>query len=91
MKSDVNVETLFRSHRKDRMSQDQLKMLERAKEQLAATASVLESTVMDLVTSRLQFIDQWSPCSALDQVQKLHRELELFKEDLDKEVSEASV
>ena len=73
------------------MSQDKLKMLERAKEQLAASANVLESMVMDLVTSRLQFIDQWSPSSALDQVQKLHRELELFKEDLDKEVGEASV
>lgn len=66
-------------------------MLERAKEQLAATAGALESTMMDLVTSRLQFIDQWSPSSALDQVQKLHRELELFKEDLDKEVGEVSV
>ena len=73
------------------MSQDNLKMLKRAKEQLAATASVLESTVMDLVTSRLQFIDQWSPSSALDQVQKLHHQLEIFKEYLDKEVSEASV
>ena len=60
------------------MSQDTLKMLERAKEQLAATASGLETLVMDLVTSRLQFIDQLSPSAVLVQDQKLCLEIELL-------------
>ena len=71
------------------MSQDTLKMLERAKEQLAATASGLETLVMDLVTSRLQFIDQLSPSAVLVQDQKLCLEIELLKEDLDKEFNQA--
>ena len=73
------------------MSQDTSKMLERAQEQLAATASSLETLVMDLVTSRLQFIDQWSPSAVMEQDQRLHRELQIFKEDLDKVDGEASV
>ena len=73
------------------MSQDTSKMLERAQEQLAATASSLETLVMDLVTSRLQFIDQWSPSTVMEQDQRLHRELQIFKEDLDKVDGEASV
>ena len=72
------------------MSQDTSKMLERAQEQLAATASSLETLVMDLVTSRLQFIDQWSPSTVMEQDQRLHRELQIFKEDLDKVDGEAS-
>ena len=71
------------------MSQDTLKMLESAKEQLAATASGLETLVTDLVNSRLQFIDQLSPSALLVQDQKLRLELELLKEDLDKEFTEA--
>ena len=71
------------------MSQDTLKMLESAQEQLAATASGLETLVTDLVTSRLQFIDQLSPSAVLVQDQKLRLELELLKEDLDKEFTEA--
>ena len=71
------------------MSQDTLKMLENAQEQLAATASGLETLVTDLVTSRLQFIDQLSPSAVLVQDQKLRLELELLKEDLDKEFTEA--
>ena len=53
--------------------------------------------MMDLVTSRLQFIDQWyidpfeSPSTVMEQVQELHRELQIFKEDLDKVDGEASV
>ena len=73
------------------MSQDTSKMLERAQEQLAATASSLETLVKDLVTSRLQFIDQWSPSTVMEQDQRLHRELQIFKEDLDKVDGEASV
>ena len=73
------------------MSQDSLKMLERAKEQLAATASSLETLVMDLVTSRLQFMDQWSPSAVMEQDHRLNRDLQIFKEDLDKEEREASV
>ena len=73
------------------MSQDTSKMLERAQEQLAATAGSLETLVMDLVTSRLQFIDQWSPSTVMEQDQRLHRELQIFKEDLDKVDGEASV
>ena len=72
------------------MSQDTSKMLERAQEQLAATAGSLETLVMDLVTSRLQFIDQWSPSTVMEQDQRLHRELQIFKEDLDKVDGEAS-
>ena len=71
------------------MSQDTLKMLMSAQEQLAATASGLETLVTDLVTSRLQFIDQLSPSAVLVQDQKLRLELELLKEDLDKEFTEA--
>ena len=71
------------------MSQDTLKMLESAQEQLAATASGLETLVTDLVTSRLQFIDQLSPSAVLVQDQKLRLELELLKEDFDKEFTEA--
>ena len=71
------------------MSQDTLKMLMSAQEQLAATASGLETLVTDLVTSRLQFIDQSSTSAVLVQDQKLHLELELLKEDLDKEFTEA--
>ena len=71
------------------MSQDTLKMLENAQEQLAATASGLETLVTDLVTSRLQFIDQSSPSAVLVHDQKLHLELELLKEDLEKEFTEA--
>lgn len=73
------------------MSQDTLKMLETAQEQLAATASGLEALVTDLVTSRLQFIDHLSPSAVLVQDQKLRLELELLKEDLDKELTEAQV
>ena len=79
------------------MSQDTSKMLERAQEQLAAIASSLETLMMDLVTSRLQFIDQWfidpfeSPSTVMEQVQELHRELQIFKEDLDKVDGEASM
>lgn len=73
------------------MSQDTSKMLERAQEQLAAIASSLETLMMDLVTSRLQFIDQWSPSTVMEQDQRLHRELQIFKEDLDKVDGEASV
>ena len=72
------------------MSQDTSKMLERAQEQLAAIASSLETLMMDLVTSRLQFIDQWSPSTVMEQDQRLHRELQIFKEDLDKVDGEAS-
>ena len=63
-------------------------MLENAQEQLAATASGLETLVTDLVTSRLQFIDQLSPSAVLVQDQKLRLELELLKEDLEKEFTE---
>ena len=72
------------------MSQDTSKMLERAQEQVAAIASSLETLMMDLVTSRLQFIDQWSPSTVMEQDQRLHRELQIFKEDLDKVDGEAS-
>ena len=67
------------------MSQETLKMLEKAREQLAATASSLETLVMDLVTSRLQMIDNWSPSLVLGQEQRLHQELKLLKEDLGQE------
>ena len=67
------------------MSQETLKMLEKAIEQLAATASSLETLVMDLVSSRLQMMDNLSPSSVLEQDQRLHQELKLLKEDLDQE------
>ena len=67
------------------MSQETLKMLEKAREQLAATASSLESLVMDLVTSRLQMMDSWSPSLVLGQEQRLQQELQLLKEDLGQE------
>ena len=67
------------------MSQETLKMLEKAREQLAATASSLESLVMDLVTSRLQMMDSWSPSLVLGQEQRLQQELKLLKEDLGQE------
>ena len=67
------------------MSQETLKMLEKAREQLAATASSLETLVMDLVTARLQMIDNWSPSLVLGQEQRLHQELKLLKEDLGQE------
>ena len=38
------------------MSQETLKMLEKARERLAVTAGSLESLMMDLVTSRLQMM-----------------------------------
>ena len=73
------------------MSQETLKMLEKAREQLAATASSLESLVMDLVTSRLQMMDNVSPSLVLELDQRLHQELKLLKKDLDQEqVEEAS-
>ena len=67
------------------MSQETLKMLEKAREQLAATASSLESLVMDLVTSRLQMMDNVSPSLVLELDQRLHQELKLLKKDLDQE------
>ena len=67
------------------MSQETLKMLEKAREQLAATASFLESLVMDLVTSRLQMMDNVSPSLVLELDQRLHQELKLLKKDLDQE------
>ena len=72
------------------MSQETLKMLEKAREQLAATASSLETLVMDLVTSRLQMIDNLSPSSVLELDQRLHQELKLLKEDLVQEQVEES-
>ena len=72
------------------MSQETLKMLEKAIEQLAATASSLETLVMDLVSSRLQMMDNLSPSSVLEQDQRLHQELKLLKEDLDQEQVEDS-
>ena len=67
------------------MSQETLKMLEKAREQLAATASSLETLVMDLVTSRLQMMDNLAPSSVLRQELRLQQELKLLKEDLDQE------
>ena len=72
------------------MSQETLKMLEKAREQLAATASSLETLVMDLISSRLQMMDNWAPTSVLEQDQRLHHELKLLKEDLDQEQVEES-
>ena len=72
------------------MSQETLKMLEKAREQLAATASSLETLVMDLVTSRLQMMDNLSPSSVLELDQRLQQELKLLKEDLDQEQVEES-
>ena len=57
------------------MSQETLKMLEKAREQLAATASSLETLVMDLVTSRLRMMDNLSPSSVLELTQRLHTPL----------------
>ena len=67
------------------MSQETLKMLEKARDQLAATVSSLESLVMDLVTSRLQMMDNVSPSLVLELDQRLHQELKLLKKDLDQE------
>ena len=67
------------------MSQETLKMLEKARDQLAATASSLETLVMDLISSRLQMMDNWAPTSVLEQDQRLHHELKLLKEDLAQE------
>ena len=72
------------------MSQETLNMLEKAREQLAATASSLESLMMNLVTSRLQMMDNWALSSVLEQDQRLHHELKLLKEDLDQEQVEES-
>ena len=72
------------------MSQETLKMLEKAREQLAATASSLETLVMDLISSRLQMMDNLSPSSVLELTQRLHQELKLLKEDLDQEQVEES-
>ena len=72
------------------MSQETLKMLEKARDQLASTASSLETLVMDLVTSRLQMMDNLSPSSVLELDQRLHQELKLLKEDLVKEQVEES-
>ena len=72
------------------MSQETLKMLEKAREQLAATASSLETLVMDLISSRLQMMDNWTLSSVLEQDQRLHHELKLLKDDLDQEQVEES-
>ena len=72
------------------MSQETLKMLEKAREQLAATASSLETLVMDLISSRLQMMDNWAPSLVLEQDQRLHHELKLLKDDLDQEQVEES-
>ena len=72
------------------MSQETLKMLQKAIEQLAATASSLETLVMDLISSRLQMMDNWAPSFVLEQDQRLHQELKLLKEDLDQEQVEDS-
>ena len=45
----------------------------------------LETLVMDLISSRLQMMDNWAPTSVLEQDQRLHHELKLLKEDLDQE------
>ena len=70
------------------MSQETLKMLEKAREQLAVTSSSLESLVMKLITSRLQMMDCVSPSSVLEQEQRLHLELKLLKEDVNQEPGE---
>ena len=67
------------------MSQETLKMLEKAREQLAATASSLETLVMDLVTSRLQMMDNVSPSLVLELDQRLYQELKILKKDLDQD------
>ena len=72
------------------MSQETLKMLEKARDQLAATASSLETLVMDLISSRLQMMDNWALSSVLEQDQRLHHELKLLKDDLDQEQVEES-
>lgn len=72
------------------MSQETLKMMEKAREKLATTSSSLERLVMELITSRLQMMDNWSPSSVLEQEQRLHLELKLFKEELDQEQVEES-
>ena len=63
-------------------------MLEKSREQLAAAAHSLEALVMDLVTSRLQLMDIWSPSSVLELEQRLKQELQSFKEDLEQENGE---
>ena len=72
------------------MSQETLQMLEKAREQLTATASSLETLVIDLISSRLQMMDNWAPSLVLEQDQRLHQELKLLKEDLDQEQVEES-
>ena len=72
------------------MSQETLKMLEKAREQLTATTTSLEKMVMELITSRLQMMDNWSPSSVLEQEHRLHLELKLSKEELDQEQVEES-
>ena len=67
------------------MSQETLNMLEKAREQLAATASSLESLMMNLVTSRLQMMDNCAPSSVLEQEHRLHLEIQLLKEELSPE------
>ena len=67
------------------MSQETIKMIEKAREKLVTTSSSLERLVLDLITSRLQMMDNWSPSSVLEQEQRLHLELKLFKEELDQE------
>ena len=62
------------------MCQEMLKMLEKAREQLAATATSLDGLMMDLVTSRLQMIDICAPSSVLEQEHRLHLEIQLLKE-----------
>ena len=72
------------------MSQDMLKMLEKAQDLLAATANSLETLVMDLVTSRIQMMDKWTPGSVLEQDQRFLQELEVFRKELYKEYGEES-
>ena len=67
------------------MSQETIKMIEKAREKLVTTSSSLESLVMDLITSRFQMMDNWSPSSVLEQEQILHLELKLLNEELDQE------
>ena len=70
------------------MSQETLKMLKKAREQLAATTTSLEKMVMELITSRLQMMDNLSPSSVLEQEQRLHLELKLLNEDVNQEPGE---
>ena len=72
------------------MSQETLKMLEKARDQLASTASSLETLVMDLVTSRLQMMENWAPTSVLGRDQRVRHELKLLIDGLDQEHVEES-